>query len=343
MSLISGFVTGIGSSFASSLFGGSSKGGGNEVSDIIRAQQEEQEREDDIAGFAAQKSTIESPGQIPTTAERLAGQLGEFGNEMAGDFVEKLSSRFIDQKISSIFAPKKVSPIVRGAQDRAYTTARFPGVNPWELAGGGAASGGQGGRAAPSIQRKTAEETARTSARAQERSATITTAPKIEEVNIKYQKLHPEIDQIKAETGLKGTQTRLVGHQANIEEIKQDWQHDLSETEIKLKKSMGQQIDQKTKLEAQQTLNEMQKHPLIKSNAKIQAVLAEYATALAAGKIGAPLLGIIGTIITMLGIGGLVKRGKKFQKGNTSIHKPQAFKYRRGSGKIGGAAPWNPQ
>jgi len=324
-------LLGVGSSFVGSagkgLLGGLFGGGGdkgNDAADIIRAQQEEQERKDDLAG-GVDKSTVQAPTAIPTMADRLGSQVGQLGKQFAGDFIEKLGSKFIDSKITSMFAPKQISPMERGIQDRAYTQARFGGrINPWEVLGSSAGAGGQGGRGAASIQQKTARETAATGARSQERAAGITTAPKIEEVNIKYQKLHPEIRALEQGTARTGAETEKLN-------ITNSLQRNLTSYEARLKQAQGDvAFQQKNNLVKEGELikarlnNEIARLPETKAKAKIQSVLSEYAEALAAGKIGAPLLGILGTIMTLLGLRGLAKGKKGFgRKGVTSSPHPK--------------------
>jgi len=318
---------GLASGGASGLLGGLFGGGGGEKKqlegDIIRAQLEEQAREDQLAG-SGDKSTIPQPSAVETKAERLGKQVGEMGRGFAGDFIEKLGSRFIDQKITSMFAPKPINPAIAGARDKAYTNARFPGVNPWELAGGGAASGGQGGRVPQQIAQRTAAETAAVGARSQERVAGVTTAPRVEEVNVKYAKLPHEIAGMRQAKELQGAQAVKLN-------ITNSLQRNLTSYEAVLKQAQGdvafQQknnlVQEGKKLHAQ-TLNEIARLPETKAKAKIQGVLSEYAQALAAGKIGAPLIGILGTLLTLLGLRGLSRKGKTGRFGpKTSIGNPK--------------------
>lgn len=207
-----GIAGSAGKGFLGGLFGGGGSSNSNQAADIIKAQQEEEARKDNLAGNAEQKSTIPAPEPIQTKADRLGQQVGALGKDMAGDFIQQLSSKFIDSKVSSIFRPKTINPAVRGASDKAYTNARFPGVNPWELAGGGAASGGQGGAVPASINQRTQEETAETGARARQRSAHITSQAPLKSVEIQYQESPHKIRGMQA--GAAGQESENVQKQA---------------------------------------------------------------------------------------------------------------------------------
>ncbi len=335
MSLLSGFVTGIGSSLSSKLLGGGSSQQ-DPALDIIKAQQDEQSRQDNLAG-SGDKSTIPEPEAIPTQAQRLGQQVGKLGTEFAGDFIEKLSSRFIDSKITSMFAPKQISPMARGINDRAYTQARFGGkVNPWEVLGSSAGAGGQGGRAAPSIQQDTARETAATGARSQERAAGITTAPKIAEVAIKMEKAPHEIDQIKAHTGLAGAQAHQTMKQAN-------WINRLSRSKVDLESAhRGQSSAEYNRiLESvnhirEQVKTEIEKTGLERANKQQQQAYARVLSPVRNSNDLANLLlalGTAGLFVTATrgvgAVGGAIKAGgskaKRFIKRfapSTSAHRP---------------------
>jgi len=327
--LLSGLASG-GAGLVGGLFGGDGGGEKKQLEgDIIRAQLEEQARDDNLAG-GGDKSTIPQPSAVETKAERLGKQVGEMGRGFAGDFIEKLGSRFIDQKITSMFQPKPVNPAIAGARDAAYTNARFGGrVNPWEILGSSAGGGGQGGRAPQQIAQRTAAETAATGARSQERAAGITTAPRVEEVNVKYAKLPHEIAGMQQARQFQGAET--VG--ANITN---SLKRNLLSYEARLKQAQGDvafaqkhHILKEGEKVVAQTENEIARLPETRAKAKIQGVLAEYANAVAAGKIGAPLLTILGTLIGLLGLRGLAKgvKGKKSRdSAATSAKDPKSFK-----------------
>ncbi len=192
-SIGSSFLTGAagaaGSSIGSSITGGSGD-------DSMAAAVAEKQKEKDFAGREAETSL----DKVEFMGTSVARNIGEFGHQMAGDFMKQLSSKFVSNTVEGIFN-KPVDPRKQGMRQRAFTSAAFPGVNPWELSGGsaGGGSGGVGGTAAPSI-----------GARAQRQSADIAARPKLEEVSIKYQKAPHEIDVLKAHGGVLKEEESLI-------------------------------------------------------------------------------------------------------------------------------------
>jgi len=182
-------ITSAGKSFAgsaaSSLVGGST----SETDPIALALQKKKELQD-LAG----KESETSLDKVESMGTTVGKNIGEFGRKMAGDFMDQVSEKFVGNTVERMFN-RPVNPMKQGMRQRAFTSAAFPGVNPWELSGGsaGGGSGGVGGTAAPMI-----------GARAQRQSANVAARPKLEEVSIKYQKAPHEIGVLKGQKDVLG-------------------------------------------------------------------------------------------------------------------------------------------
>lgn len=252
----------------------------------------------------------------PESWSHKAGEgLRDFGVKMAGDFTTQLSSMFINDKITSMFAPSgkdMARDARRRAQaDTAYTDRRYPGVSKWDLLGRGGASPGQGGSAAAA----TAAEGAR-------RVSSINQQPNLKRVELEYQKTAPQIDQIKADTAHK------TGQAVNVQKIN-EWQSQLTRAQTTLAqrgsdKSMAEagKVREETKLTVQKLVTEIQNSGIAENNKTISKALAEVASWLAAGKVAAPLIGGIGGLIWALkSLTGMKGKSKYVNKPYGKIHK----------------------
>ncbi len=126
---------------------------------------------------------------------------------MAGELTEGVTKMFVKDKVSKFLNPPKSANRL-GTEQRQFNRQANPGVNPWELAGGG--SGGGGGGTAAAVENQ------KTSANATRQAADTTAQAPLKRVSLEYQKLTPEIDNLKSSTHLKGTQAANI-HEGTIE------------------------------------------------------------------------------------------------------------------------------
>jgi hypothetical protein len=168
---------------------------------------------------------------------------------------------------------------------------RHPGTSKYDrLRSSAGGAPGQGGRAPANIQRSSVRD-----------AAVITAEPNVKKVEIEKFKAPSEVAKNVSETG------ENVQKEKNLKIINKH-QDNLSSYTARLIQARGDakfsekyHLDQKTQESMKRELNLMQQNKLLKANTTIQNALAEWAELLAAGKVGAPLLGVLTTLGFALG------------------------------------------
>lgn len=303
-SALTGAASGAGSAAASGLVGGSSE-------DDMAAAVAERQREKDRAGGQGDISSVQQVESMSQTAGR---KLGEFGHKMASDFLGQVSRKFVGNTVEGIFNPK-VDPRKQGMRQRAFTSAAFPGVNPWELAGGsaGGGSGGVGGTAAPSI-----------GARATRGAADIAAAPRLSSVKLDYEKWPHQAKLIGAETGGVEAGTELTKAREVLTKLESDWLPTMKQAQSNLETTAAtknvveqQKILQGVELERQKIVTEIQRSGLTKYNKQVQKAYANILKPIANSEVLAGVVLAMGTILGIFkGIPALknVLKGKGLKK-----------------------------
>ncbi len=269
--LFSSFLGGVGAGGASGLlgglFGGSDKSELN-ASDIIRQIEADKDR---AGGAGDTRSSIPLLESIP---ESIGKNIGDFGKNMATEFTSKLAERFVSSKVDRLISGKPKSPVELGLRDKAYTSARYPNVNPWELAGAGGAQGGaQAGQAIAKSQQDTQRDVSRIGASSARRVADIHAEPALKEVKAKYYespRTQAEISHVEAEKDL------IVSQKGKVQ-LETKWIPALSKAEMLLRGSKGAQAMQQAGLIMKQIKTETNRTDLVRENAKLQGVFAEFA------------------------------------------------------------------
>jgi len=308
-SFISGLFAGLGGAsllkgLGGSLLGGMGSGllgglfGGNSSTKLLNQMNHVtmQNAAGNPMGNAQAQTSIPPVKSIPAT---MAHNAGSFVKDMAGKFLDKSANMFVSNKVNEMFGK---TPGQLGRDHKKFNDSAFPGTNPWEQLGS-AAGAGSGGAAQANIEQQ--------KHRQEMEKAQLTTQPAIDEVKLKMQKLNPEIEQIKSSTG-------LIDQQKQNMEIINRFQPQLSRMTNELKHMQGLEHGAGFRLKTAQmmktqreTLNAMQQNDILRSNAKIQASLAQWAELLAAGKVGAPLIGVLSGLSYLLG-----RMGKTAIKGS---------------------------
>jgi len=282
-------------------------------------------------------------GSMPITSQGNLKSIDQSNNDnkqghlakIGGQFMNSMSTRLVNEGVNKIFSPKEKSPLRRGLDDRAYTSARYPGVNPWELSGAGGAGGaGQGGQAVPAAERENRRLIQGQEASSAKRVADIHNEPALKKITYDYDPkgiVAAQKGQIHAQT--RGTDATTTGTlqqnqwrptlnniKANLERAKTfltGTQDIKSQTEVK-------KIEAETKRQFQQLITDIQQSGIATHDKTIKANLARVSNILAgtntrayltiAGGAATALLrslpsGFIGRALGM-GKGGNFKGGK---------------------------------
>ena len=344
-------------SAGTSLLGGFLGGGkksGNSKWDAVIAAQSEKERLENIAGGSGAKSSTEP---LESMGDTVARNIGQYGNQMASEFTQKLSSRFIDSKVNNMFSGQSKSerlmqnPSVRGAMDRQYTQARYPGTNVYEqMGGGGGGQPSQGGTTAPQIARKSARD-----------SAQISSTPSIKRLNIEYQDLPHRIREVKSRTAknvedtkfVRGPKTAQVGAQTAETKEHTKWIPTLNNIRANLERAKtflaGTQdvqaqsniknIEANTKHKLQTLVTEIQRSGIAKHDETIRKNLARVSNILTGTDARAYVtlgIGAVGALLKSLPLGaiaGAVGMGKK-GRGGAPKTPSQWRQWRMDTGKL---------
>ncbi len=263
--LLGGFLGSAGSAAGSSLFGG-----GDSDNEQIAA---EIKRQKDEAG-SAETTSLKAQESIP---DSIATRMGKFGDKMATKFTEDLASKFVGKQVDQLINPQK-SALRRGLEDRQYTSARYPGVNAWELAGaGGASSSGQGGRAVSEPAQRTQRQINERQITSAQKVADIQAEPKLAEVRMKYRPYGQESEFAgKARAETEKVQAETIGQklQNNWLPILNSIKGAVSRTEGVKNKALTHESVQRTEAIRKQIVTEIQKAGLTKANKEQQQAWA---------------------------------------------------------------------
>ncbi len=259
--LLGGFLGSAGSAAGSSLFGG-----GDSDNEQIAA---EIKRQKDEAG-SAETTSLKAQESIP---DSIATRMGKFGNKMATKFTEDLASKFVGKQVDQLINPQQ-SALRRGLEDRQYTSARYPGVNAWELAGaGGASSSGQGGRAVSEPAQRTQRQINERQITSAQKVADIQAEPKLAEVHMKYRKSgleQAQTDKAKAETAGTLEHNKWIPTLNNVKANLDRAKTFLTGTQDVAKQSEIKKIEASTKLELQKLVTEVQKSGIASHDKRIR-------------------------------------------------------------------------
>ncbi len=301
----------IGGAIAGGFLGGGSSAPGKFERYADLAQRDAHAKELEAQMASGDNSTSVAPKQ--SIEEQAGQQIGQFGKDLATEFTDVFKNRFIQNKVDNMFAPKEKPPWQRGLEQKAYQDQIHPGTNPWERLGSSGGASAQGGLAGAAEQRSSARDV-----------AGITSNPALKRANLEFQQTPSKIElnetgatRNKAASTKMGVETqheetKIPQTIAQTEQTKEQtkWIPTLSNAKASLDAAQTFKAgseDLKAQAQAkkvlQETITEVQKSGIAKSNKVIQKFIADHiewikGAAIAGG--GATVALAIGKFIKLL-------------------------------------------